>query len=131
MIANGIAIVQRLTRSHRSVQIRFRQWECVLDQFHARLRIVCDDYFYHIKTEKNVRVVEHSQPSQPTARDSLSFFSVYSREWPTEIFAGPRFYFDKHQRVIVAAHNVDFAAAASAEISEQDFITATLQESAR
>ena len=52
-------------------------------------------------------------------------------EWPAEIFARARFYFDKHQRVIVAAHNVDFAAAASTEIAEENFVTATLQEPAR
>ena len=46
-------------------------------------------------------------------------------------FARSRFYFDKHQRVVVAAHNVDFAATASTEIAEENFVTATLQEPAR
>ena len=59
------------------------------------------------------------------------FVSVHCREWPAEIFARARFYFDKHQRVIVAAHNVDFAATASTEIAEENFVTATLQEPAR
>ena len=59
------------------------------------------------------------------------FVSVHCLEWPAEIFARARFYFDKHQRVVVATHNVDFAATASTEIAEENFVTATLQEPAR
>jgi hypothetical protein len=39
-------------------------------------------------------------------------------QWPAEIFARARFYFDKHQRVIVATYNVDFATTAPTEIAE-------------
>jgi hypothetical protein len=59
------------------------------------------------------------------------FCTVDRFQWPAEIFTRARFYFDKHQGVIVAAHNVDFATTASTEIAEEDFVTATLQEPAR
>ncbi len=59
------------------------------------------------------------------------FVSVHCCQWPAEVFARARFYFDKHQGVIVAAHDVDFAASASTEIAEKNFVAATLQESAR
>jgi hypothetical protein len=59
------------------------------------------------------------------------FRAVDRFQRPAEIFARPRFYFDKHQRVFVTAYNVDFAATATTEIAEEDFVTATLQESAR
>ena len=131
MIATGTAIVQRLTQGPRSVQIRLRQWKGVLDQLYAWLRMISDDYFHHIEAEKNVGIIKHSQPRQRAARDSLSFFSVYRREWPAEIFARARFYFDKDERVVVTADNIDFTAPAPAKITEQNFVTATLQESAR
>ena len=113
------------------IQIRLREWKGVLDQFDVWLRIVGNDYFHHIEAEKNVGIIKHSEPRQRAARDSLSFFSVYCREWPAEIFTRACFYFDKHQRIIVTADNVDFAATASTEIAEQNFVTATLQEPAR
>src|SRR5262249_38959932 len=53
-------------------------------------------------------------------------FAVHRFQWPAEIFAGPRFYFHKNERVIVTAYDVDFAATASAEVAEQNFVTATL-----
>ena len=52
-------------------------------------------------------------------------------QWTAKILARAGFYFDEHERVIVSAYNVDFAATASTEIAKQNFITATLQEPAR
>jgi hypothetical protein len=113
------------------IKIRLGKWKSVFDQFKTRFRIVCDDHFHHIEAEKNVGIIKHSQPRQRAARDSLSFFSVYRREWPAEIFARARFYFDKDERVVVTADNIDFTATAPTKITEQNFVTATLQESAR
>src|SRR4051794_9504600 len=47
-----------------------------------------------------------------------------------EVFARACFYFYKSQRVAVAAHNVDFAAAASAEIAIEDLVPISFQEAA-
>ena len=69
--------------------------------------------------------------SHASAPREIRFRFSHCREWSAEIFTRARFNFDKHQRVIVAAHNVDFAAAASTEIAEENFVTATLQEPAR
>jgi hypothetical protein len=94
-----------------------REWKGILNQFHPGVHVLRDDNFDHVEAEKNVGIIEHSQPSQCAARDSPSLF--------------PRFYFDKNQRVTVAAYNIDFATGASAKITVQNFVTATLEESAR
>jgi len=49
--------------------------------------------------------------------------------WPSEIFAGARFYFHKNQRVPVATDDVDLTAAASFEIAVEDFVPVTPQQS--
>jgi hypothetical protein len=54
------------------------------------------------------------------------FCTVDRFQWPAEIFARARFNFDKHQGVVVAAYNIDFAATVSTEIAEENFVTATL-----
>ena len=117
--------------SRRSVEIRFRKWKCVFNQFHPWLGVVDDDDFHNIESKKNVGIIEHSQPGQRAARNSLLFFPIHCLEWTAEIFACPCFYFHKHQRVVVTTDNVDFATAAAAKIAQQDFVTAMLQESAR
>ena len=113
------------------VQIRLRKWKRVLNQFYPRFCVCSDDNFHYVETEKYIRIFEHTQPCERAARYSLLFFPVYRFQWPAEIFARPRFYFDKHQRVVVATHHVDLAATASAEIAEKNLVAATLQEPAR
>jgi len=44
----------------RSVQIWFGKWKCVLDQFETWFRVVCNDDFHDIESEKNVGIVEHT-----------------------------------------------------------------------
>jgi len=114
-----------------SVQIWFRKWKGVLDQFDPRFRVRSEDNFYHVESEKDVRVLEHAQPGERAARNSLLFCAVNRFQWPAEIFARPRFYFDEHERVAIAAYHIDFAATTPTEIAEQNFVTATLEESAR
>jgi len=114
-----------------SVQIRLREWKCVFYQLYARFRTVLEDNFYHVEAEKDVRVLEHAQPRERAARNSLLFCAVNRFQWPAEIFARSRFYFDEHERVVIAAYHIDFAATTPTEIAEQNFITATLKESAR
>jgi hypothetical protein len=81
------------------------------------LHAVGDEHLDDIEAEKNVGIVEHSQPSQGTARNSFPFFPIHCLEWTAEIFACACFYFYKHKRVVVATDNIDFATAAAAEIS--------------
>ena len=59
------------------------------------------------------------------------FFSINGRNGAAEIFPRARFYFDENQCVVLAAHNIDFAATAPAKVAEEDLVTATLQVSAR
>src|SRR5207249_4163312 len=80
-----------------------------------------------IESEKNVGIIEHSQPGQRAARNSLLLFAIHCFHWPAKILAAARFHFNKYQRVIVTTDNVDFTAAATAEIAQQDFVTATLE----
>jgi hypothetical protein len=115
----------------KSVEIRLREWKCILDELDARFRVICNNHFHYIEPEKNVRVIKHSQPRQCAARNSLLFFSINGRYGSAEVFARARFHFDEHQRVVIATDDVDLAAAAPAKIAEQDFVTATSQISAR
>jgi hypothetical protein len=50
-----------------SVQIRFGKWKGVPDQFQSRLCIIRNDYFHHIESEKDIGVIEHSQPRECAA----------------------------------------------------------------
>jgi len=113
------------------VEIRFGKRKCVFDNFNARLRVARNDYFNDIESEKNIWIIEHSQPSERAARNSLLFFSINGFERPTEVFTRTCFYFDEHERMPVTADNVNLAACATAEIAEQYFVTATLEVSAR
>jgi hypothetical protein len=113
-----------------SVQIWFGQWERVFDQFKPQFPLACNDYLHDIKSKKDIRIVEHAQPSERATRNSLPFCAVDCFEWTPEIFARARLYFYEYQRVVVAAHNIDFAAAAPPKIAEEDLVTATLEVSA-
>jgi len=93
--------------------------------------MLVDDNFNYVEAEKYVRVLQHTQPAERAARNSLLFCAVDRFQWPAEIFARPGFHFDEHQGVVVAAYNIDFAATASTKIAEENFVTATLQEPAR
>ena len=114
-----------------SIQIRLGKRERIPDQFNTWLRVISDDDFNNIESEKDVGIIEHSQPGQRTARDSLLFFPIHRFERPTKIFACACFYFHKYERVLVTTDNVDLATAATAEIAQQDFVTATLEVAAR
>src|SRR5262249_49492501 len=113
------------------IEIGLREWECVLDQFKPWFRVVCNDDFHHVEPEKNIRIVEHPQPSQSAARNAFLFLSIDGGNWPSKIFPRARLYFDEYERVIVPAHNVDLAATASFEIAVENLVAVTPQESTR
>jgi hypothetical protein len=114
-----------------SVQIRFGERERISDQFDARFPIIHDNDLHDIKSKKNIRIVEHSQPSERAARNSLPFFSINRFHGPAEIFATPGFHFDKYKGVIVTTDDIDLAATASTEIAEENFVAVTPEIPAR
>ncbi len=113
------------------IKIRFGQRERVLDQFKARFRVIRNDDFHNIEPEKNIRIVEHSQPGQSAARNAFLLLSIDCGNRPAKIFARACFYFDKHERVVIAADNVDLAAAASLEVAVENLVAVMPQESTR
>jgi hypothetical protein len=61
----------------------------------------------------------------------LSLFLATDRfDRPAEIFAGARFYFDKHESVAIATDDVDLAAGAPFEIATKNLIAVPPQEPA-
>ena len=94
------------------------------NQFYARFCVVHQDYFRDIEAEKNIGL--SSIRSHARAPRGRFVFSVHCREWSAEICACV-FLLRRHQSVVVAAYNIDFAAGASTEIAEENFVTATLQ----
>ena len=114
-----------------SVQIWLGERESVLDQFEARFGVVGNDDFHDIESEKDVGIIQHSQPGQSPTRNALSFFSVDRFKGPPKIFAAAGFYFNKHQCVIVTTDNIDFTAAPTAEITEEDFVSVAFEVAPR
>src|SRR5213596_1327498 len=101
----------------RSIKIRLRERERVLDQFKARFRVIRNDDLHDIEPEKNIGIVEHSQPGQSAARNAFLFLSIDGSDRPAKIFTGACFYFDEYERVVIPADDVDLAADASLEVA--------------
>jgi len=110
------------------IKIRSGKWKCVLDQFHPRRCVIRNDDLHDIESEKNVGIIEHSQPRQCAARNALLFLSIDRRERPAKIFPGACFYFDEDERVVVATHDVDLAAASPFEVTIKNFVALPPQE---
>ncbi len=100
-----------------SVKIRLGKWERVFDQFNARLCISCNEYLDDIKSEKNVGIIEHPQPGQRAAGDSLLFLPIHCLERAAEIFSTACFHFYEYESVVVTTDNINFATAAPAKIA--------------
>ncbi len=122
---------QEASRLRGSVQIGFGKRERVFNQFKARFRVICDDDFHHVESEKNIGIIEHSQPGQAAARNAFLFSSIDGGNRPAKIFPRACFHFDEHECVVIAANNVDLAAAASLEVAVENLVPVTPQESAR
>src|SRR5438876_10302581 len=91
------------------INIRRGKLEGVLDQFDTGFLVLGQDHFHNIKTEENVRIVEHAQPGEAAAGDPFLFVATNSFKWPAKIFASARFYFHENQCVVVGADDVDLA----------------------
>lgn len=102
----------------------------VPNQFKTRFGGVGDYDLDDIEAKQDLGIIEHAQPGEPAARDSLLFLSIHCFNGSAKIFARPCFYFDKDQRVVVAADNIDLSAAAPFEIAMENFITVPTQEPA-
>ena len=87
--------------------------------------MVRDDYFNNVKSEKDIGIIQHSQPCEGTTRNALLFFAINRFNGPAEIVAPAGFYFDENQRVIVTTDNIDLTATATAKITEEDLVTVT------
>ena len=114
-----------------SVEVWLRERECVLDQFKAGFRVICNDDFHDIESEKDVGIVEHPQPGQAAARNAFLFLSIDGRDWPAKILPRARLYFDEYERVVIPADNVDLPAAAPLKITVENLVPVTPQESTR
>ena len=104
--------------------------ERVFDHLYARTAAFGKDHFHDIETKQDVGIIEQTQPGERAARDALLLLPADGFERPAERFAGPSFYFDEDERVVVAADNVDLAPGVSAEIAIEDLITVPPQEPA-
>ena len=114
-----------------SVEIWLRERECILDQFKAWFRVIRNDDFHNIEAKKNIGIVEHPQPGQAAARNAFLFLSIDGGNRPAKIFPRARFYFDEYERVVIPANNVDLAAAAPLEVTVENLVSVTPQESTR
>ena len=93
-------------------------------------RVLRNNDFHDVETKENVGVIQHSQPVKTAARDASLLLSIDRFDWPTEIFPSARFYLHENQRVVLAADDVDLAAAASFEVAVENFVAVTPQEAA-
>ena len=114
-----------------SIDIRLRQGERVAQEFKARPGTVSDDDFDDVETEKNIWVIKEPEPGKTATRNSFLFVAIDRVGRSSKIFACPGFYFNKDERVVVTADNIDLTAGASAEITIKDFVTVPPQKPAR
>jgi hypothetical protein len=102
----------------------------VLDQLDSGVGVAADDDFDHVKSKENVRIVQKAQPGQSAPRNALLFLPVYCFDRPAKIFAAARFHFHENKRVLIAADDIDFAAAASAKVAVENFVAFSAQKPA-
>ncbi len=114
-----------------SVNIRFRQRESVSQKLEAGLRAVSDNHLDDVETKKNVGIIQEPQPGEPAAGYAVLFVAIDRIERSAEIFARARFYLDENKCVVVAADDVDLAAAAATKIPVENFVTISSQKAAR
>jgi len=93
--------------------------------------VVRDDDFNNVKSEKDIGIIQHSQPCEGTTRNALSLFAINCFNRPAEIFTPAGFYLDKNQCVIVTTDNIDLTTAPAAEITEEDFVSVTFEVAPR
>lgn len=101
-----------------------------MDQLKPGFRILGDEHLYDIKPKKNVRIIEQTEPGEPSLRNASLFLSIYRRQGPAKVLAPSSFHLDKHERVAISADDVDFAATPAAEITIENFIAVAAEKAA-
>jgi hypothetical protein len=99
-----------------------------LNQLALRLAFCRPQNFHDIESERNVWIVEQAEPGEAAFGNAQLFLSIDSFNWPTEFFAAAGFDFDEHQRIAVAANDVDLAAATIFEIAVENLVVVAPQE---
>jgi hypothetical protein len=56
---------------------------------------------------------------------------IHRCKWPAKVFPSAGFYFDKDERIVIAADDIDLAAAAAAKIAAKNLVTIVTQKTAR
>ncbi len=111
-----------------SIDIRLGERESIAQQLDPRRRTVSDHDFDDIESEEDVWIIEQSKPGQAAARDPVLFCATDGIERPAEVFPRPRFYFNEHEGVAIAANDVNLTAAASTEIAVENFVALSAQK---
>ncbi len=93
-----------------------------MDQLDARLRAFRHQDFNDIEAEENVWIVEHPKPGERAARDPLPFVTINRLDRPAKILPRTRLHFHKHERIAVAADDIEFTASAAAEVAIQHLV---------
>ena len=119
-----------MSTSTRLIHIRLRKFEGVLDQFATWFGFTVGDYFYDIESKNDVGIVQQTQPGERASRDLSLLKRLNVFEWPAQIFARSRFYFDEYKRVAVAADNIDLTSRTVFEITVKNFVAAFPEKSA-
>ena len=114
-----------------SIDIRLWQSERVAQEFKARLGTVSDNDLDDVETKKNIRVIQEPEPGKTAASNSFLFVAIDGVGRSSELFARPRFHFDKDECVVFATDDVDLAPGASAKITIEDLVTVPPQKPAR
>src|SRR5437773_12545832 len=69
--------------------------------------------------------------ARPPREMRFCFFRSTAATGRPKILTRARFYFDEYERVVIPADDVDLAAAASSEVTVENFVAVTPQESKR
>jgi hypothetical protein len=94
-----------------------------LDELAAGFGFAVGDYFDDVEAEGDLGIVEQAQPGERAARDLslLKRLNVVNRT--AQIFVRSCFYFNEHERVAIAADDIDLAGGPVFEIPIKNLVT--------
>jgi hypothetical protein len=101
-----------------------------LNQLALQLAFCRPQNFHDIESERNVWIIEQTQPREPSFGNTQLLLSIDRFNRSAKFFAAARFDFDEHQRITVAANDVDLAAATIFEIAVENLVVVAPQKSA-
>jgi hypothetical protein len=121
--------MKQVSKLRLSIKVRPRKRERVLDQFNPWPVVSDNNDFHDIEAKEDIGIVQHSQPGKRAARNALPLLSIDCCKRPSKVFPGARFYFDEYQPVVISADDVDLAATAPFEVTVENLVAVTPQES--